>query len=272
MIERGPRRNPIWPILMLIVLLSGVGLACSLGSLVAGRGETEPTPTRSLRPTFTPFPGQPTRPPAEGEIIRGGLAPGVTAVAPTPASTQVRGSTAVILFATSSPTPAPTGLPTRTPRPTASNTPAPTVPPTATPFVAVNGATINGRRGPGTGFELIGQAKQGQQLMILGKSADGGWWLVCCISNQPAWVAADGVSPNGAVDFVPVATAAPTADTHAEAAATTNADAAAHTTATVRHRRRPDLPDAARHGAADNLGQGVRRANQQPECRSPVTS
>jgi hypothetical protein len=44
----------------------------------------------------------------------------------------------------------------------------------------------------------------------MGRSPSGDWWLVCCISNQPAWVSAKYVTPNGASTDQPVLTPGPT--------------------------------------------------------------
>ena len=79
-----------------------------------------------------------------------------------------------------------------------------------TPYAIVKSATINGRRGPAATFERIGQAKKGDELMIMGRTPDGAWWQVCCMANQPVWVSADLVEAKGPVDTTPVMTPAPT--------------------------------------------------------------
>jgi hypothetical protein len=70
--------------------------------------------------------------------------------------------------------------------------------------------SVTGRRGPSLEFETIGQAAQAEQLIILGRSEAGDWYLICCISNQPAWVTADSIATTGDVSDAPFATAQPT--------------------------------------------------------------
>jgi hypothetical protein len=106
-------------------------------------------------------------------------------------------------------------LATPTPRATATTSaPAtaagPTPSPRPTPFVIVEAGSVVGRRGPGPAYELIGEARQSQKLMVLGRSPDDNWWLVCCIANQPAWVSADQVSARGPVSIAPTVMAPPT--------------------------------------------------------------
>jgi hypothetical protein len=78
-----------------------------------------------------------------------------------------------------------------------------------TPYVIIKAETINGRRGPGATFERIGQAKKGDELMIMGRTPDGTWWQVCCMANQSVWVSADLVEAKGPTDTTPVMTPAP---------------------------------------------------------------
>ena len=74
----------------------------------------------------------------------------------------------------------------------------------------VNSETLNGRRGPASTFERIGQAEKGAKLMILARTPDNAWWQVCCMANQPVWVAAELVEAKGPVESVPVLTPPPT--------------------------------------------------------------
>lgn len=202
------------------------GLGCSVGEAVVGRPRAVviPTATRTPRPTFTPWPALLTPQPADVSPIRGELPPGVNVlpVATTAMTTSVAlnpGSVSVVLYATPTPTVSPTPGPTPTPSPT----PQATVDsetnrpdrrsgprPLPTPFVIVKAETINGRRGPGVTFPLIGQADQGVELMILGRTPASDWWLVCCLANQPVWLAASLVTANGPLETVPVLTPAPT--------------------------------------------------------------
>jgi uncharacterized protein YraI len=73
----------------------------------------------------------------------------------------------------------PTALPpTLTPDPTSTPQPTP-VPPTPTPVVprlVVNETIVNVRRGPGTGYEVIGTVTSGTEATITGWY--GGWWHI----------------------------------------------------------------------------------------------
>jgi hypothetical protein len=216
-----------WPLLLSVVVLMGVSLACSVGQTVVGRQQPvgAPTATKTPRPTFTPWPGLLTPLPATPLAIRGELPPGVTVQPPAASSVVTNsanvpaGSISVVLYATEtptiSPTPGPTLPPTLTPaattdvetnRPTRVAGPRPL----PTPFVLVNADSIDGQRGPGSTFPQVGQALQGAELMILGKTPAGDWWWVCCMANQPVWVAASQVTANGPLETVPVLTPAPT--------------------------------------------------------------
>ena len=206
-----------------VMLLALVSLACSMGSVLPSGSGSGATPTRTPRPTFTPLPGALTPVVTGLPFVRGTLPPGVTVQAPagagltgespvnvngTPAS--VAGDTNLILFATNTPTvtPSPTRRPaTMTPiEGVGSDRPAPQ----ATAYVVIKPATLNGRRGPGTNYERVGQASKGQELFVLGRTADGGWLQVCCMANQPVWVAADQVDAKGAAEAAPVFTPLPT--------------------------------------------------------------
>jgi hypothetical protein len=225
-------RGGLLRLLALAALLALVSLSCSVGqTLVERTGGLPPTPTKTPRPTFTPLPAALTplaaAPGAQAEIIvRGTLPPGVIAQAPTPASgvgepgaTPLPGgsaSTSLVIYATDTPPPSPTPEPFQpTPEPTGDfETNRPTREagprPQPTPYVVVNSATLNGRRGPATTYERIGQARRGDKLMILARSEDGAWFQVCCMANQPVWVSAELVTEMGAAETVGVATAAPT--------------------------------------------------------------
>ncbi len=199
-------------LLLAVAFLAIILVACSAGTGFVARGNATPTKTR--RPTFTPLPGALT--PAGGLVVRGTLPPGVTVEATTGASASatggqtVAGETNLLLFATDTPTPSPT--PTlRPPTATPIERGGASVAGQPTPFVVVKPANLNGRRGPGTDYERIGQAKQGEQLFILGRTADNAWYQVCCLANQPVWVAADQVDVQNEAKNAPVLTPPPTA-------------------------------------------------------------
>lgn len=213
-------RSRLAPILIAVFVLAGVSLACSIGGSVGGDPRAGATPTKPRRATFTPLPGAVSTPAAPRGVVRGTLPPGVTVEAPggtgavesssgTPAAVAMGGDTSLLIYATNTPTasPTPTRRPaTATPIERAAAEPASARP---TPFVVIKPDTLNGRRGPGTQYERVGQAKKGQELFILGRSADGSWIQVCCLSNQPVWVAADQVDTRNGVELVVVLTAPP---------------------------------------------------------------
>jgi len=216
-------KKPLWIILLCAGVLMAVSLSCSVGQALVGRSAfSAPTATKTPRPTFTPLPGISTPLPTSDQVIRGALPPGVTAVLPMESITPETGGTgltSLVLLATETPAPSPTSEPTTTPGPTPTLTPntetnRPTrvagPRPLPTPYVVVNSETLNGRRGPGTTFELLGQVEQGAELMILARTPQKDWWQVCCIANQPAWVSADLVTAKGPLADVPVLTPPPT--------------------------------------------------------------
>ena len=81
----------------------------------------------------------------------------------------------------------------------------PTQEPRQSPLARVTNASVNLRGGPGTAYQVVGQARQGTTYAISAKSANGAWWQVCCVQNQPVWVSADVVTTEGDVTSVPLA-------------------------------------------------------------------
>ena len=231
-------RNRVWArgtrsLLVAALLLALASLACSVGETLVGRSaDVVLTPTKTPRPTFTPLPTIATGGNKATPGVRGVLPPGVTVQPPsaegpfTPiaestviSGTQgsaTNGAISIVLYATETPLPSPTSEPAgptpeptqdvETNRPTREGGPRPL----PTPYAIVKPATIIGRRGPATTFARIGEAKQGTELMIMGRSPDGAWWQVCCMANQPVWVSADLVEAKGPVDATPLLTPAPT--------------------------------------------------------------
>lgn len=81
--------------------------------------------------------------------------------------------------------------------------------PTATGSVNATTGIVNRdanlRSGPGTGFKIVGSAKNGQTVPIIGKNADGSWLQI----DTNTWIAAFLVN-QGQSNAQPVATAQPT--------------------------------------------------------------
>jgi hypothetical protein len=100
--------------------------------------------------------------------------------------------------ATRTPTPTPTPRPPRTPTPTPSATPL--------PDAVVSSQAANLRAGPGTVYEVVGQARQGDELRIAGKSPDGGWLEVTLPDGTRGWMSASLLAVN--LDLGQVAAAA----------------------------------------------------------------
>lgn len=112
--------------------------------------------------------------------------------------------------ATRPPTASPTVLPppTSAPTPTATS-PPPTSTPVPLPLAQVQAAIANLRSGPGTNYDVIGQVKQGVQILITGRSENRDWWEVQNPERGVAWIAG-GLVAARSVDNVAVKQAPPT--------------------------------------------------------------
>ena len=176
-------RSHVLACLVLILMLGACGPQPPPATAVPPVSPTaQPAPTEKSPPAPTPMPPTATQAPPTDTPVP----PTVTSVPP-------------------SATPKP---PTETPEP-----PTPTSePPTPTPSqpVAMPKQTINLRNGPGTAYAVIGSAKAGQTLEIVGKSADGTWWQVCCIGDKQAWLSAGLVTVQGETAGMPVPSNIPT--------------------------------------------------------------
>ena len=76
---------------------------------------------------------------------------------------------------------------------------------TLTAWVNTQGRNLNLRQGPGTNFGIVGVARPGQSLAVLGRDASGDWLLVALPGTQDvAWVAAHWLSLDDDVDQLPV--------------------------------------------------------------------
>lgn len=140
------------------MLLGGCGL-------LAGGDEPAPTPTaespRAVVPTFTPTP-----------VVEQQAAP------PEPTAT----ATPQTITVDAAPPPAATTAPVE------EAAAAPTATAAPQPRLTVKQDLVNLRLGPGTSYGLAGTANNGDTYDIKGKSADGQWWLICCINGKDAWI------------------------------------------------------------------------------------
>jgi len=146
------------------VAVLGLFLFSGCGSLFGAAGP-EPTATppevRAAVPTFTPTPIQALPPtPTAAPVVA-------------PASAQEQANPVTI---------------TTIVTPTAAVAITPTIGLVAEPRLIIEGDAVNVRSGPDTTFDLVGAATQGQIFDLLAKNAQGDWWQVCCINEQPGWI------------------------------------------------------------------------------------
>lgn len=86
---------------------------------------------------------------------------------------------------TFTPLPSPTALPVTT----APLTPTATVLEEGVVLFHVQAPTVELYQGPGAGYPALGSAAQSETLPVVGRTADGLWWMVCCVEGQPGWMA-----------------------------------------------------------------------------------
>ena len=188
-----------------------IGLALALAGCFGG-SEEQPADevVRTPRPTFTPTPKQPTPTPVP-----------VTPTAPQGVS------------------PANTGGATNGGQPLEIAADA--------PLAVVNSDMVNARRRPDIASDnIIRELKRGDELRIIGQSADDEWWFVCCVDNGTAWVYYSYVDTTGNVDAVPVtdSDAGPVDATVAQGAAPAAAQVPAPTAAPAPPTAAPAAPAA----------------------------
>jgi hypothetical protein len=102
-----------------------------------------------------------------------------------------------------------TRTPTSTPTPRPTRTPTPTPSATSLPDAVVSSQAANLRAGPGTVYEVVGQARQGDELHIVGKSS-GGWLEVTLPDGTRGWVSVSLLVVNLDLGQVAVAAIPPT--------------------------------------------------------------
>lgn len=196
-----------------------------------------PQPAGVLVPTFTPTPiAMQTlivvTPPSEGQpgviIVPPGMnpesvIPELPSATPALPPTIAPGALLTPGAVTSPLQPeSPLLAPTVTPQPTGTElpTPTPTIPPTATltptPYIQIESGLVALRTGPGVEFPLLAQLGPGIPVAIIGRSEDGSWLQICCISGQTTWVVAshvtihNDISMLGASQVGPPPTSTPT--------------------------------------------------------------
>ena len=169
-------RYRIWAVIGVVLL------AVALSSCITPRAVrgpvTTPVPTKTLRPTFTHTPAQPTM--------------------------------------TSAPTAAPASAtpeaPTDTPEP-----PTAVASPTSEVSRLTAPAAVNVRSGPGTNYAQIGRLQVGQSFAITGKNPAGDWWQFD-FNGRSGWVLGELVRASGgervqvAVNIAPSPDGCPTPD------------------------------------------------------------
>lgn len=151
-----------------ILLLLGI---LALFLTACGKTAEPPLPTRTPLPTFTPT--------TVGDVA---VAP---PVAQQPAAQQPAGQEPV---AQEQPTPIPVEAPTDTP-----------IPPTPTPSLpqVVINTNMNVRQGPGTNYNIAGQATEGQRYDVTGQNGAGTWWQIN-FNGGAGWVFGDLVTAENA--------------------------------------------------------------------------
>lgn len=72
------------------------------------------------------------------------------------------------------------------------------------PLGVVISQVVNVRFGPGVNYAVIGQATNGSQLSLVGRSQDSAWLAVCCVDGQQGWVATFLIASDIDVTTLPV--------------------------------------------------------------------
>lgn len=110
----------------------------------------------------------------------------------------------------------PTSTPTPRP-PTATPTTSPTATPTPeTPYITTT-RPMNIRSGPGTNYDVVGYATDGEKLIVTGKNSAGNWWRIE-FKGQDAWIYAFYVTETNTDGIRAVPTPAPPSPTPAPTA------------------------------------------------------
>jgi len=154
------------PLLVSATLLALLLAACGPSAAV-------PEPTRTPLPTFTPTP--------QDQGVAQTDTTSQTQGGGQQAGGQQNGGQQGGQTVQQAPTDTPAPPPTDTPKPAPTDTPKPA------PAEVVANSVINVRGGPGTNYNIIGAANQGQRFTVKAKSPDGAWWQVD-FNGQDGWV------------------------------------------------------------------------------------
>lgn len=175
---------------------------CALGLLLialSGCGMFGPEPAATVEPTVIPFPTYTPTPQVEEQEGTQSSTPGnsqtnTMAIVPTatPSAITTATTAALVLEPTATnATLSATEPVTEEESTTESSLASPTDPPTSTadePQLTVSTGAVNMRSGPDTTFAIVGSATQGETFALQARSADGGWWQICCVNGESAWV------------------------------------------------------------------------------------
>ncbi len=173
-----------------LLLLAGCGRAGDFSS-------EEPLAIRTPLPTFTPT--------ATGDAAGDAAAVAPPGVGGPMTSVDLTASAAAAVE--SAPVAAPPEQPTAPPTATPAPPPALLLDP---PLAVINTELVNSRTGPDTTYPVVMILGRGEEFDITGKNADGTWLRICCVQGQEAWLSAEFVDTDGAIDPLPVAQAGET--------------------------------------------------------------
>ncbi len=156
------------PLVLFLLLLTGLGylIIPPQPTPIPPTTEILPIPSRSAPPT--PVPPSPSASPSHPPVAVV-TAPSTPTTAPTAPETLAVEST---------------GTPTATPVPTA------TVSPPSPPLTGVATTQLNVRRGPGTGYGIIGAVYPGDRVTLTRRNGAGDWLQIELEDGKQGWIAA----------------------------------------------------------------------------------
>lgn len=218
-----------------IALIVLLGLALAVAGCF-GSSEAQPTDeiVRTPRPTFTPTPNQPT--PTQVPATPTAPAAGTTGDAASAGQSLEIAADA--------------------------------------PIAVVNSDQVNARKLPSiTSDNIIRELARGDELRIIGQSADDEWWFVCCVDGGTAWIYYSYVDTSGNVDAVPITdgVSGPVDATTIQAAQPAQAQAQPTTQAPPTANPAPVLPEpAAAAPAATEPPPAAEVAQPEPPTETPA--